>query len=556
VFGGYDGKAWHNGVGALTLAGTPSWSKLAPGGTLPNPIAGCRTAYDPVRDRLITFGGYDGFTFENGVWALSLAGSPAWSQLSTSGTPASTRSIVALVYDPNGDRVVISHGTEGLNGAIPQLLDDTWSVTLSGTPTWSELPPGPNDPAPRVSSSGIYDPGGTRMLIFGGYDGRDLSIATIFNDTHAFSNGATPGWSALAPTGTPPAARLGHSSIYDPIRHRMIVFGGRNYANGFNDVWALSLTGTPSWSLLAPTGTPPVARWYHTAVYDSKRDRMLVFGGVFGINNYNDVWELTLSGAPAWNLLAPTGAPPAIRNSHAAIYDPLRDRMVVYGGYNNGGAVTDLWALNLASGPAWSPLSMLGGPLTMSQSTAIYDPVRDRMLISGGFYGITSYTAVSALSLAGTPTWSALAPAGDVPAVRGSHASAYDPTHDQLLVFGGSGSVLLRDIAALFWGTPIAGVGPNEGITSFALAAPRPNPSRESSAIDFEVPSQSHVRLAVYDLAGRQVRLIEDAPFAPGRYTRHWDGTDAAGTSAPAGVYFLKLEAPGASLHAKLVRLR
>src|SRR5436190_23725862 len=38
-----------------------------------------------------------------------------------------------------------------------------------------------------------------------------------------------------------PGKRVGHTAILDPIRNRMVVFGGR-YQNGdYNDVWALSL---------------------------------------------------------------------------------------------------------------------------------------------------------------------------------------------------------------------------------------------------------------------------------------------------------------------------
>ena len=46
-----------------------------------------------------------------------------------------------------------------------------------------------------------------------------------------------------------------------------------------NDVWALSLSGSPTWAQLAPAGTPPGAWYGHSAIYDPARDRMVVFGG-------------------------------------------------------------------------------------------------------------------------------------------------------------------------------------------------------------------------------------------------------------------------------------
>src|SRR5439155_1232205 len=157
---------------------------------------------------------------------------------------------------------------------------------------------------------------------------------------------AGPAWSALAPAGTPPSARFYHTAIYDPLRDRMVVFGG--FDGGFhNDTWALSLAGTPAWSALAPSGTPPSGRYGHTAVYDPVRDRMLVFGGNDYDGGYvNDVRVLSLAGSPVWSVLAPAGTPPSGRYEHSVIYDPVRDQMLVFGGIGNGGPLNDVWALS------------------------------------------------------------------------------------------------------------------------------------------------------------------------------------------------------------------
>ncbi|HZM27053.1 MAG TPA: kelch repeat-containing protein, partial [Gemmatimonadales bacterium] len=143
---------------------------------------------------------------------------------------------------------------------------------------------------------------------------------------------------------TPPAGRYAPAAIYDPVRDRMVVFGGVNDVSNHNDVWALSLAGSPAWSELTPAGTPPSARYAHAAIYDPVRDRMVVFGGS-DPHLRNDVWALSLAGSPAWSELIPAGIPPAARDEHTAIYDPVRDRMVVFGGSGNR---NDVWALSLA----------------------------------------------------------------------------------------------------------------------------------------------------------------------------------------------------------------
>jgi hypothetical protein len=121
----------------------------------------------------------------------------------------------------------------------------------------------------------------------------------------------TQAWTDLTPSGTSPTSRRFHTAIYDPVRDRVVVFGG-DAPGVLNDVWALSLGGTPAWTELAPSGIPPSARYLHGAIYDPVRDRMVVFGG-WDPSSRNDVWALSLAGSPAWTLLAPTGGLPSGR---------------------------------------------------------------------------------------------------------------------------------------------------------------------------------------------------------------------------------------------------
>src|SRR5512135_1917075 len=84
-------------------------------------------------------------------------------------------------------------------------------------------------------------------------------------------------WTELAPP-----ARLEHAAIYDPIRDRMLVFGGVGGGGLRGEVWALDLCGAPSWHLLVPAGSGAPARALANAIYDPVRDAMIVFGGVDG----------------------------------------------------------------------------------------------------------------------------------------------------------------------------------------------------------------------------------------------------------------------------------
>lgn len=71
----------------------------------------------------------------------------------------------------------------------------------------------------------------------------------------------------------PRARRQDHVAIYDPVRVRMMVFGGFTDYVCLDDVWALSLSGASEWSKIEPGGTAPAARSSTSAIYDPVRDR-------------------------------------------------------------------------------------------------------------------------------------------------------------------------------------------------------------------------------------------------------------------------------------------
>jgi hypothetical protein len=234
---------------------------------------------------------------------------------------------------------------------------------------WDRVPA----PTERADHTAIHDPLRQRMIVFGG---EDWWTHSYFDDTHALSLGDDSGWTPLplAPFGP----IFGHSAIYDPVRERMLVFGGIRPGGGASShVWALSLGDVPTWTRLEVEGAAPSGRWDHVAIHDPVRDRMLVFGG-----GSSDVWALSLAGAPTWHRLEPSGEPPSGRSNHTAIHDPLRERMIVFGG-GDWDDPDRLWALTLSESPVWSEIAPSGEalPIVEGDPAAIYDPVRDRMVI-------------------------------------------------------------------------------------------------------------------------------------------------------------------------------
>jgi hypothetical protein len=135
-------------------------------------------------------------------------------------------------------------------------------------------------------------------------------------------------WDAFAP----PTPRDSHVSVYDPVRDRVIVFGGRD-GTYRNDLWSIELGTGASWKTLQAVGTLPPGRSLHSAIYDPVGDRIIVFSGYSGTTQLDDLWALNLAGTPTWTALAPAGTPPIGRGYHTAVYDPPRHRMIVFGGH-------------------------------------------------------------------------------------------------------------------------------------------------------------------------------------------------------------------------------
>jgi len=88
------------------------------------------------------------------------------------------------------------------------------------------------------------------------------------------------------------------------------------------------------------------------------------------------------------------------------------------------------------------------------------------------------------------------------------------------------------------------------------LAWARPNPARGETSLEYVVASPARVRVSVYDVAGRLVRELRDAPRAAGSYAEYWDGRDASGAPVASGVYLARVSVGAERAGVKVVLLR
>jgi hypothetical protein len=446
--------------GASSASPTGTWSDLTP--YHPDllgdePPVNYVSVYDPVRDRIVLFGGltcsHEGNFPSSDTWSFDLT-TRTWQIIATQGGIPPARDQACGVYDSVHDRLVIFGGRNGST-----VYADLWALSLSGTPTWTELTPAGLRPSGLAGASAIYDSQRQRMVIFGGVLAsgllQNLSFALDLSDDH---------WTQIVDAGVArPSPRRGHVAVYDNALDRMLIFGGSNvadtstYAYYFADSsWSprLPTTGTvnpavatgifdPVRNRLIVAGATtqildlgtntwtalpgPVPNITTAAAYDPTRDLMVV----------DELHVLDLTNL-TWR--AHSHPQPSVRANHTAIYDPTHGRMVLYGGRGEAEILGDLWTFDASGTVGWAPLAAAGTPpLSRFAHTAIYDPIRDRMIAYGGQnpYDV-ELSDVWALSLSGTPQWTELHPLGDASPPHSFHTAIYDPVQDRMVVWGGS----------------------------------------------------------------------------------------------------------------------
>ena len=74
-----------------------------------------------------------------------------------------------------------------------------------------------------------------------------------------------------------------------------------------------------------------------------------------------------------------------------------------------------------------------------------------------------------------------------------------------------------------------------------SLEPPKPNPFTRSTSLGVTLEHDGPVRLAVYDIQGRLVRLLVSEDWTAGRHVASWDGLGGDRLAA-SGVYFIRLE--------------
>lgn len=159
---------------------------------------------------------------------------------------------------------------------------------------------------------------------------------------------------------------------FDWKRDRLVVHGGQAAGQWLYSSWGEWNPDTNSWQVWE--NGPIDRRYAHKMVYDPVRERCVLHGGYY-FGNRNDTW--TWDGA-TWTLVTTTGPARYVANM---AWDATRQQVVLHGGTTCCGEVeyTSTWAWR---GGAWTQCS-LPGP-ARGYTNMAFDVHRDRFVLPGG----------------------------------------------------------------------------------------------------------------------------------------------------------------------------
>jgi hypothetical protein len=264
--------------------------------------------------------------------------------------------------------------------------------------------------------------------------------------------------------------------------------------------------------------------------------------------------QLTITGAVIW-VLGPNGG---------EIWHQDEEREILF--HAAGGPTNVDVAIRRGDDAQWEPLATglaaADGvlPWTVTGPPAAGCRVRVSDSADPGVFDESDFPFTIGHSLAwlDLDTWSGELPAGGSDELQlAIDASGLAPgVYEAALAFHHNAGLPLTVMVTLTVeesGTAIPG---DASPPALALGQNHPNPFNPRTTLPFSLAAPGRARLALYDAAGRLVRVLLDQTLPAGSHRVDWDGRDGAGRPAAAGVYLARLECAGQALQRRLVLLK
>lgn len=452
------GSAIYTGSKMVVWGGTNGTSRLDTGGVF-DPVSNSWTATNmtgapAAREfhasvwtgtHMIVWGGNNGGTYYNDGFKYDPTAN-TWSTITVSGAPVARRYHRAVW---TGTEMIVWGGADSGGGVLNSggkynSIANSWSATSLGAGV------------PTARSWFTITWTGSQMIIWGGNDG------LTFYNTGSRYDPVGDAWSAMTTTGAL-SARSRASGVWSSTE--MIVWGGINGATYYNTGSRYNPTSNV-WTAMSVTGAP-TGRIDFSAIWSGSE--MLVWGGVGGAGaTYYDTGGRYSPGANVWEA-TPLANVPSARSWAVSVW--ADDRLIVWGGYNQGTHHNTGGMLKGIPQGSWSATQTTGAPTARTGHTTVW--TGSLAVVWGGSNGGTTYYNSGGKYDPVANSWTATSTTG-APSVRQGHVAAY--VSGKMSVWGGNDGTYLAnggryDPTANTWQTMSTTNAPPGIFRSAAIAA-------------------------------------------------------------------------------------
>ena len=258
--------------------------------------------------------------------------------------------------------------------------------------TWTRIGDPPNPPKFN-SFAAVYDAVDDRLLVYSPEREGSRAPEYVADIWELRLGEPASGWRLLSTVGAGPIGRLGCAVAFDPAERRLLLYGGWGQYSNDDDLWSLSVAGTPTWSHIPTTGQALPPRTDAFMFVDEAARQIVLFGGSTSATDPTgeliyprNAWTLPLDSSPTWALVPVSNSPPSIRNYAQCAWDPQRRRLLVHGGMTLAhDPLGDTWALTLGNPGRWDPIATAGPQVARGYGGALVDVVGDRLVLGPGF---------------------------------------------------------------------------------------------------------------------------------------------------------------------------
>lgn len=198
----------------------------------------------------------------------------------------------------------------------------------------------------------------------------------------------------------------------------------------------------------------PAARYLPAFVFDPINERVMMYGGgssAGGDVEYEDTWTFDYM-TRTWTELT-VDTTPGPRHSAVMVYDTTDEVIILFGGSQGISRASDTWIFNCST-EEWTEVTPAVSPPGRMSHAMVYDSANERVLLFSGYGPSGPNTADTWAYDYSTNIWQEMSPETS-PHARYGASYIYDDVNETMIIFGGNSNGYFSDTWSYAYDTDI-----------------------------------------------------------------------------------------------------